>query len=188
VVGVEGLVGARNAALKHAFAQDRPCVQTDDDLKGIGFTADGALVTTISFAEAVDKMLEGALETGAYLAGAAPTPNSYFYGKPIGKVHFVCASICLVLPCGLRFDPALELKEDYDYTLQHLQTFGCVARVNGILPNYQHYSNKGGAVAVRSVELEQATISYLMEKWPGKLSLNHKRKNEILLKWKPQGA
>ena len=84
---------------------------------------------------------------------------------------------------ALRFDKSMRLKEDYDYTLQHLAANGRVARLDWILPEYQHYTNEGGAVAYRSPDEEQKAIAHLKEKWGPVIADNPKRPNEILLKW-----
>jgi hypothetical protein len=56
---------------------------------------------------------------------------------------------------------------DYDFTAQHLFLYGVVARSNRLIVKAQHYTNKGGAVAVRCDEKEQFNIAVLRHKWPG---------------------
>ena len=86
-----------------------------------------------------------------------------------------------VKPCDVFFDEKLSLKEDYDYTLQHLQKYGNCFRYQKYLFTFDHYTNKGGAVDYRTNDEEQKTIRYLMSKWGDKIRLNTKRKNEILI-------
>ena len=83
-------------------------------------------------------------------------------------------------PNEIRFDEQLTLKEDYDFTLQHIQKYGTV-RYQKYLFTFQHYSNKGGAVDIRNDKEEQKNIMILKSKWGDKIRLNTKRKNEILI-------
>jgi len=77
------------------------------------------------------------------------------------------------------------LKEDYDYTLQHLRAYGQVARLNRIMPTFRHRSNAGGAVAYRTPDLEVQAIAYLRAKWGDCIRPNTRRPHEVLLRWKP---
>ena len=61
----------------------------------------------------------------------------------------------------------MTLKEDYDFTAQHLHTYGQIARLNRVFVKAKHYTNAGGAVAVRNDEREQYNIKILRRKWPG---------------------
>ena len=77
----------------------------------------------------------------------------------------------------------MTLKEDYDYTCQHLARYGLVARCDLILAEFAHRSNAGGAVAYRTGERERDMIRHLMKKWPGKFRMNPKRANEVIMRW-----
>lgn len=175
------LVATRNLALDLAFEQGLPCVQTDDDFVKIKRAYGKQRTEEITFNDAVDLMI-GRLQRAELFYGAvAPTTNPFFVGDITSKTGFCIASFCVTLPCGLRFDAKLTLKEDYDYTLQHIATFGGVVRSNDLLAEYKHYSNSGGAVAVRSTPNEQRNIAYLKSKWGEAIRDNPRRPNEILL-------
>lgn len=45
-----------------------------------------------------------------------------------------------------------------------------------------HYSNEGGAVAVRNTEREQAMIAHLRKKWGAAVFVNQRRENEVTMK------
>jgi len=68
------------------------------------------------------------------------------------------------------------LKEDYDFTAQHLRTHGLVCRLNRLEVEAEHYTNGGGAVAYRDPMTEKKNIDRIMRKWPGAFTLN-KTKN-----------
>lgn len=181
-----GLVDSRNAALHYAWKHDVPCVMVEDDLKGFQLAIDKTHKIPITFHDVV-WYLKDSLEVTRnmlYLAGCAPTSNAFFYNplKRISLNQYIIGSLILVRPCDLWFDPQFKLKEDYDYTLQHIQQFGGVCRRNDILLDVQHYTNSGGAVEYRTEELEQKTIRQLKGKWGPHIVDNPRRRNEVLLK------
>jgi hypothetical protein len=121
-----------------------------------------------------------------YLGGAAPTANAYFYtGRAVNNVGFVVGDMVLIDTASrLRWDEKLKLKEDYDFTAQHIARHGGVARSNDILAEFVHRSNAGGAVDFRNEDEEQRAIRYLREKWGKNIFPdNKKRPNEILFRW-----
>lgn len=191
VIGEDGgLAAQRNVALDLAFADNRPCVQLDDDLKPwphsqpIRFTYDGKTTRPMSVVEAITFVGISMDETGALLGGIAPTTNLFFYSRPVTSA-FCPACFTVTLPNPIRFDTALPLKEDYDYTLQHLTAHGSVARCNGVMANFGRYSRSGGCSTFRTPEVEAEACRVLLERWPGHLRPNPRRPNELLLKWKP---
>jgi hypothetical protein len=196
------LCAARNAALDDAFTKGVPCVQISDDLKRIqwlddkrgvpgksGFTK--YPVKTMTFLHALG-VLETVLEDGFMLTGVAATNNPGFYpGHPVSLNKFVVGDLFAAQPSEIRFDPAITLGEDYDYTCQHLQRYGQVARVNRVLATFAHRSNPGGAVDARrgNPDLERENKLRLMSKWPEWLVPNNNRSgNEILLRYTAPSA
>lgn len=176
------LAESRNAALRAAFVWGLPCLMVDDDLGTIGFKDfQTGKVRQESFEFAVVRLRQGLAETGFYLAGVSPTANAFFSAKPISTRGFCIAAMLLVKPCGLTFDEQFDLKEDYDYTLQHIMTFGGLARRDDLLPHFKHYGNAGGVVSYRTKEKERENAERLLRKWPGLVKLNPKRENEVLL-------
>lgn len=181
------LCESRNLALRKAWEKGIACVQLSDDLTKLEaaiISPDGKTrATPISFEETLTRMLQGLTETKTYLAGVAPTNNPFYSNPraPINTSGFIVGDCIVVRPCGLYFDTQFSLKEDYDYTLQHLSTYGAVARRDDLLLSFLHRTNAGGAVAVRTSELEKENIRRLKTKWPSRVRDNPKRPNEVLL-------
>lgn len=181
VAAPPGVAAARNVALKRAFAEDVPCITLSDDFKRVKADQPGAKPVETSLASALGQLLDHTLASGYKLGGASPTDNAYFVRHQHQHQHFIVGDATVVLPCALRYDERLQLKEDYDFTLQHIEAYGGVNRCDHLLFTWKHYSNKGGAVATRTQEVEQAAIAHLMRKWPGQVRPNPKRENEVLL-------
>jgi len=73
-------------------------------------------------------------KTGAKLGGVYVTCNAgqCFSCEPVTSAHFILGDLLVVdaahSPC--RFDETMTLKEDYDFTAQHLHEHGKVCRVS----------------------------------------------------------
>lgn len=176
---------SRNAALDNAAAHNAPCLQLSDDIKRIRRLMPDESTEIVELSEIVQLMRERLRESIFFnLAGVAPTDNAFFsnVSKPVAFAHFCVGDFILVLPSVPRFDENLSLKEDYDFTLQHIQEYGGVVRSNDVLVSFAHRSNVGGAVAYRTAKREQEAIRLLKSKWGGVIRDNPRRLNEVLLK------
>jgi len=194
-----GLCHSRNEALKDAWKLNIPCVMLDDDLKKLKLATvldapsealgKGQTLTKstcdITFASTVELMRTRLKDTKNMikLAGVAPTTNLFYFDpkKLINTASFIIASFIMVLPNELYFDEEFKTKEDYDYTLQHIQKYGGVLRNNDIFAEFAHYTNKGGVVQYRTAKIEQESIKRLQSKWGSAIRINKRRENEILL-------
>jgi hypothetical protein len=78
--------------------------------------------------------------------------------------------------------PATACWADYDYTAQHLHKYQRIARNNRLFISAEHYTNSGGAVAVRNHKAERFNILTLRRKWPG-VFLDQRRKDEVMMRW-----
>ncbi len=177
----KGLLDQRNQALQHAYEENANCVQIDDDLVEVRINNfDGKKGDLVSFEEAYNDFISFAENSKAQLIGMPPTNNPFFAKKEVQNNAFCIASFMLAKPTSLRFDENLSLKEDYDYTLQHIKEYGLVQRYQKYLFTFRHYSNTGGVVDYRNDELENKNMMYLLKKWGGALKMHPKRKNEVL--------
>jgi hypothetical protein len=187
VVEAGALCRARNAALDEGHAAGAAVVELSDDLRGCKLAqhqGDKVIGAPIPFAAAVRAIRGSASLYGAKLAGVAPTSNPFYSNPkhPVRLAAFIVGDMICVEPCALRFDERFRLKEDYDYTLQHLAKYGRVVRCDTVLATFIHRSNAGGAVTVRTPALEQEAIALLKAKWPHLVADNPRRANEVLLR------
>jgi hypothetical protein len=176
------LLESRNWALNHAFSNNLICVQISDDVKRVAYNRKlyGKKVATVD--NAIKNIAELFAKTdGFYLLGIPPTDHTFFFSKLIAENTFCIGDLLFVKPSKPRFDEMLTLKEDYDFTLQHIETYGKCVRYQKYLWTFEHYKNAGGAVDYRTTAEEQKNIKYLKTKWGSKIKLNPKRENEILI-------
>ena len=176
-----GLIASRNMALRLAFEQNLNCVQISDDVANIHMVNGSKRGVKVDLLQAIEVLQKTAEKTTANLIGIPPTHNPLFAHPRYVANRFIIGDAFLVKPSNPRFDEKLQLKEDYDFTMQHIHDQGTV-RVQTMVWSFRHYSNAGGAVEYRDDMKEQQAIGYLMNKWPGRFRLNTKRKNEILIR------
>ncbi len=176
------LVGNRNLALDYCFKRNKICVQIDDDLLSVSLNDFTGKRTKqyVTVKQAIEDLIKGFITSDYNFAGAPPTENPFFATKESQENILITAPFTLTKPNNIRFDKNMRLKEDYDYTLQHIKQGGCI-RYHKYLFNFKRYGNNGGAVSYRTSQLEQETIKYLQTKWGECIKLNAKRENEILI-------
>ena len=181
VYNTGNLMDSRNFALEHAFSNNNICIQLSDDIKKVTTNKNFFKKKIVKLDEAIEDIVSKFKKIkGVYLMGVPPTDNYFFANKLVLENKFCIGDMLFVKPNELRFDTQLSLKEDYDYTLQHIQK-AKVLRYQKYLFTFKHYSNKGGAVDIRNDKEEQKNIMILKSKWGDKIRLNSKRKNEILI-------
>mmetsp|Transcript_14136 Transcript_14136/g.17077 ORF Transcript_14136/g.17077 Transcript_14136/m.17077 type:complete len:411 (+) Transcript_14136:93-1325(+) len=207
---VEGgsLCASRNLALEKAFAENKPCVQLSDDLQQVCFyhhkrdyikpfvkpsslteankIAAQSDAHAVSLAAAARALEAHARSRNSYLAGTFPNGNAgqACAGEPIFEEHFIVGDFIVVRPSIPRFDPNLTLKEDYDFTAQHLIKYEKVTRWNRVTLFANHYTNEGGAVAIRNTKREKQNIKYLRSKWPGVFLNSPRGPCEVVMAWR----
>lgn len=181
------LCKSRNAALRDAWARGLYSVQFSDDLKDVGLVTcqlNGKNIKKpVSVATALGIMKREADASTARLIGVPCTANHLWCraDKPKNEAAFIIGDLIMVKPCDLFFDEQMRLKEDYDYTLQHVRAFGKVLRLEHLLPAFTHRTNKGGAVAIRTNAKELEAIAHLKRKWGPAIQPHHTKPTEIRL-------
>ena len=188
-------------------AAGKVCVQISDDIKSLSFVSSkhdtAAWVKPSSIQDANGRAKQAtiavaslkacaayidaqSLATNSKLGGTYPcgNPGQACGGPVVAASHFVVGDFVVVQPSSqLRWDEAMTLKEDYDFTCQHIYEFGRVARCNRLLILAEHYVNAGGAVAIRNSKREAQNIKHLRAKWPGVFLVSPRGPSEVRLIW-----
>lgn len=178
------LCESRNTILDDAFKDNKTCVELSDDLVSLKFAYSKIETKNIDTIHPFIEYMLGHLDnSNLKLAGINPTANAFYFNPlmPIKTTHFIIGDFIVIKPTTLRFDEEFKTKEDYDYTLQHIELYGGVIRCDELLCKFNHYTNKGGVVDIRTPQVEQESINRLKNKWGNIIKNNPKRVNEILL-------
>jgi len=214
-IGVEAVVGgklvpARNACLEEAAKQDKIAVELSDDIREWAFykgaegkfkleeanevakNAQKLRVSPVAAARFLTAKMRAARVDGKrpYLAGVYPLGNvgQAFATAEVSNQHFILGDFfCVDRGSAVRFDERFILKEDYDFTCQHIDTHGSVMRSNRFILGVVHESNAGGACSERdtSGDRERKMISFLEERWPGVFRVNANRGDtQVVMTWR----
>mmetsp|Transcript_88343 Transcript_88343/g.224883 ORF Transcript_88343/g.224883 Transcript_88343/m.224883 type:complete len:569 (+) Transcript_88343:115-1821(+) len=211
------LCPARNKCLVDAARLGKACVEVSDDISRWEYydgaqAKDGSddavnaahaaatchIITPVAAARFLLAKLRAAQalapdkSKAPHLAGVYPlgSCSRAFGGPEIQNQHFILGDFFVVdVGSKLRFDEEMTLKEDYDFTAQHIFTHGSVIRCTRMTIAAKHQTNAGGACAIRDKKglEEQKNIAILMRKWPRGIRNHTKRKNEVMMQWPADG-
>lgn len=178
------LIGNRNALLKRCEEYNNICVMLDDDLVRVQTNSNFAdKKENVQPLEVIDMMVDDFRSRPQTIAGMSPTDNDFFAGKEHQENKFLIASLLLIKPVSIYFDPKIPLKEDYEICANHIQNSGGTIRYNRWMWSFRHYKNTGGCQAddIRSKEREWEAVKYLETKYPGAFRRNPKRDGEVIM-------
>lgn len=173
----------RNTAMEDAFSLGVPCIMLDDDLnyiKGVNWGEDGKPYRiTMTFEDVCEYMLRKMNETDYKFAGIPPTSNlqNFKIDSVYSYQTFIISNWLIIKPSAPRFDKRLLIKADYDFSLQHIKQYGGLIRFNDIIPDFDHFKQKGGCVSEQRVRMEQGDIILLKKMWGTDVIKDSKRKD-----------
>jgi hypothetical protein len=91
--------------------------------------------------------------------------GSYREYTPFSLGAYIGGPFQAFLNMDLRYDESLPLKEDYDLTLQVLNKYRRVLRINFAHYFSKQHTNKGGCAVYRTIEREREQLNRLRKKW-----------------------
>jgi hypothetical protein len=174
--GVQGNVcRIRNYILDIEFEKGYDIVLIiDDDMREVGYWEDlkKHKVKTEEFVYFLEKYSLLAKEWGAWLWGLQVNDDKISYREytPFSTISYVGSPFqCFVGDSGLRYDERLSLKEDYDMTLQQLNKFGRVLRLNKYYYDVKQSEQTGGCASYRNLKKEKEQFALLVKKWGSRI-------------------
>lgn len=189
IAGVTGCTAARNYLLDK-FPVGTCMVQVDDDVEGLyELRGQGRANLVKMRGKEVDKLIQENFtrckQNKTNLWGVYPVHNHFFMSRTIVPHAHVVGMFMGIIVGPERFNPGLNSKVDYEFTIQHILRYKKVVRLNYVCVKGKYASNKGGLQVVRNAEREEAEVQYLLQKYPQFVVRNTKREgSEILLKFK----
>jgi hypothetical protein len=175
---------ARNKAFLYCKEQNKYCVQTSDDLKGISVVINKKKhkITTI---EAINDIINKMCETGAKICGVAITDNILNYKEDWRYDKLIVNDLIVIAPDNeLLYDNGAFLKEDYDMFILQMKRYGIVLRADKYLCRFPHRENKGGGNTYRTYDTEKKQNDYVIEKHSGLIIPHNRRENQISVNYK----
>ena len=164
---VKGITPTRNWILNNMT--DEWMIQVDDDARSFHKYAGGKLVTFVD-PKRIDILLNTMFcmseDIGFKAWGLAMAADYKFYRTfaPFSTQGVVGANILGIIKNDLRFDERLKVKEDYDYSMQHIFKYGGILRTHRFGIDVVHLTNEGGCVAYRTKDVEMEAYGVLLKK------------------------
>lgn len=154
-------------------ADDDEIVMIDDDVSAVGFHERGKqiFVNESRFLDFLRKGFDTARDLRCFLWGVNVQSDPMFYHawKPIAFNLPVLGPLTCHIRNPLRYDPYINLKEDYDFFLQHCLKHRRVLRFDKWFYMAKHISNSGGCQAYRVSDQEREHAMRLVRKWGSKV-------------------
>lgn len=182
--GVQGNIArVRNYILRTELEKYKndAVLMVDDDLLGIYYFEKGERILLKS--EEIDVFLEKytlmAKELGVYLWGINCVNDKQAYREytPFSLISYIGAPFMVFLRGNeCFFDERIPLKEDYDMTLQQLNRYRKVLRVNKYHYEVLQSKQPGGCALMRNVEEERRQFEILQKKWGSKIVRQDRQK------------
>lgn len=174
--GVQGnLCRIRNYIIDTEFESGVDVVViVDDDMKGIyrWYNKKRELLPTDEIMDFIYRYSILAMDLGAYFWGINVNTDKQVYREytPFSTVSYIGGPFqAFIKDGGLRYDEKLPLKEDYDMTLQQLNKFRKVLRVNAYHYDVKQSEQKGGCATYRNYEREEQQLKLLQKKWGSRI-------------------
>jgi len=184
-INIKGITKTRNWILENI--KDKWHIQVDDDAISFYKHENGK---TNNF---IDKnKIHKILTNQFYIAdgwglkawGLALASDYKFYREyqPFSTQKMVGANIIGIIKNPIRFDERLKVKEDYDYSMQHIEKYGGILRYMKYGIDVIHLTNQGGCVSYRTKDIEMNAYETLKKKWGTKIVILTNNKNFLRLK------
>ncbi len=187
--GIQGnLCRVRNYILDQEFQFGADVVLIiDDDMSGMGYHENGKPhpLPTSEFLPFLEKYTVMAADICAKMWGVNVNsdPQCYRVSGPFSTLSYLGGPFqCFLRGNECRYDESLPLKEDYDMTLQQLNRYRIVFRVNKYFYNVKQSEQAGGCAAIRNLDREMQQLLALQKKWGTRivkfdnLDRNHNRR------------
>jgi len=155
----------------------------DDDLRYIGMWEKNELykLNEADVWAFLYKYTTLALDLGVKLWGIALNKDKQVYTEmiPFNLTKYIGAPFMVHIDPSLRFDENLPLKEDYDFTLQNLNKYRRVLRVNKFHYYVKQAEQKGGIASTRTMEEEKRQFDLLQKKWGSRIVKADRKKGGL---------
>jgi hypothetical protein len=108
-----------------------------------------------------------ALDLGVKLWGINVNSDKQVYKEysPFSTNCYIGGPFMVHVDTDLRFDERFPLKEDYDFTLQNLNKYRKVLRINKYCYDVKQKEQTGGVADYRTLEEERRQLLLLQKKW-----------------------
>lgn len=163
----------RNHILDREMVDGRAVLIVDDDLQYLAKWEglERKKIATADVAAFVEKFTDLAREWECPAWGINVNSDGQVYREmtPFSLRSYVGGPFMVHVDHDLRYDERLPLKEDYDFTLQLLNRYRRILRVNSFYYLTLQMKQEGGCAVYRNLEEERRQLGLLRRKWGGEI-------------------
>lgn len=182
---IKGITPTRNFILNYCKENGiKQHIQIDDDIKYFFKHEANKTIRDVppeTFWQLLEHMFLLTGEWGGRCFGLKLREDKKDYREygPFPTLCVIGANIIGIIDNHLKFDENCTVKEDYDYSLQHIRAFGRVIRFNKYGVHAEHLFNEGGCSLYRTLDTEMKMLEYLQKKWGKRVVKFSNNKNII---------
>lgn len=171
--GIQGnICRIRNYIIDQEQKENDVVCIIDDDLKYVGYFENRIahrIETEEEFINFIRKYSVLAQDLGVKLWGINVNPDKQNYREytPFSFLSYIGSPFGCHLKTDLRYDERFSLKEDYDFTLQNLNKYRKVLRLNKWFYMVKQCEQVGGCASYRNLDRELEQLEMLKKKWGG---------------------
>jgi hypothetical protein len=179
IKGVPTLKAQRNF-IRRYFPEGEVILNFDDDVISLQYVLDNDLDLYIALDAFVEYAYTEMTKHGTKLFGVFPVANHYFMDDTVTTdLRYIVGAFW---GCINDHSPELDItvplnKEDFERSIIYYRKFGSIVRFNNICVYTKYFINKGGLHDQRTVETNEASIAYLLNKYPGYCTLSNDLKH-----------
>lgn len=163
----------RNFILEECYKKSDYVVMMDDDVSDILYHENGKRVS-MKEKDIKDFVVNGFImcedmDIKLFGLNLLDDRKAYREYSPYSTLSVVLGPFCGHIKSSIRYDERLGLKEDYDYSLQHLRKYKGILRFNKYSYTVDHITGSGGCTSYRVREEEERQIRLFQKKWSRKV-------------------
>jgi len=200
---------ARNKALEEAARLGKPCCQCSDDISRWEFrpgprvaksedalkTAWNSSKAVVASPVAVAQFLLAKLRgyEGQQRAHLAGVHNNGITERTFGRDeyethHHISGDFFVADLSPVRFDESFARKEDFVFTVQHIEKHASVLRCNRWMIEAKHRKNPGGANTNKDGrrKAEKQSQDDILARWPQAFRKHKTEEREVIMTWPDQ--
>lgn len=159
-------------------------ITVDDDMKKIMWILNRKMVPLSN--DDIHQMILNGFEmaidckSGMWGINCQSDPMFYQPARPLSFSNIILGPFSGWIDTSLRYDEALNLKEDYDMFLQQLNKHRIVMRLNMFCYQVNHFTLPGGCQTYRNDDREMEQCLMLQKKWGSQIvGFNLKSKGSV---------
>jgi hypothetical protein len=170
----------RNYIMNNLMGDNDAIVVMDDDCSGVFRWEEGKKVKlTPDELQFISEDLSNLCsEWGYKMWGLSCVPDkmSNREGTPFNTLNFIGGPFQGIIKGNeIQYDEELSLKEDYDFTLQHIRKYNGCLRVNYLCYDVKQAEQSGGCATYRNSDKEKQQFEALQKKWGSKVIRRDKK-------------